>query len=188
MPVWLGKTNLVGDGQADLKLHGGPDKAVLAYVAEHYSFWRKELRLDLQYGAFGENFTISGLTENEVCIGDVYAVGEAVVQVSQPRQPCSKLARRWKMDDLVQRVHTSGRTGWYFRVLKEGYVEGELPITLLERPFPKWTVFRAYEVRFGPKTMIESVISLAECASLSSRWRDALLYKRQNNKNEERKL
>lgn len=177
-PVWLGKTNLAGDGQANRKVHGGPDKAALAYVAEHYPFWREELNLDLQYGAFGENFTVSGLTENEVCIGDIYAVGdEAVVQISQPHQSCSKLSRKFKVDDLVGRVHISGRTGWYFRVLKEGYVERGSAITLLERPCPERTVLSAYRVRFDAKTGIETAVSFGECASSSSRPRDGALSK-----------
>jgi len=93
-PVWLGRTNLVGDGQADLKHHGGPEKAVHVYAAAHYPAWQRELqRADLTYGAFGENFTVEGQTEETVCIGDTYRVGDAVVQVSQPRQPCWKPAR-----------------------------------------------------------------------------------------------
>ena len=85
-PRWLGRTNLAGDGQADLVNHGGPDKAVLSYAASHYPAWREQLeKPDLPYGAFGENFTIEGLAEETVCIGDRYALGQAIVEVSQPR-------------------------------------------------------------------------------------------------------
>src|SRR5690606_18685860 len=93
-PVWLGRTNLEGDGQADLVHHGGPDKAVLAYSADHYAAWREVLNNPaLPFGAFGENFTIEGLKEADVCIGDTWKVGdEATIQLSQPRQPCWKLA------------------------------------------------------------------------------------------------
>ncbi|RMD61489.1 MOSC domain-containing protein [Candidatus Parcubacteria bacterium] len=146
-PVWLGLTNLAGDGQADRENHGGPDKAVLAYAAAHYPLWRSELgRPDLPFGAFAENFTIEGLTEASVCIGDVYAIGDVRVQVSQPRQPCWKIARRWRIKDLTARVRETGRTGWYLRVLAEGYVEPGLPVTLIERPYPQWTVARATEI------------------------------------------
>jgi len=179
-PVWLGKINLSGDGQADLEVHGGPDKAVLAYAACHYPFWSKELGLDISHGAFGENFTIDGLDETKICIGDTYAVGEALVQITQPRQPCWKLSHRLGIKDLVERVHTSGRTGWYFRVLKEGYVEKGLPITLIERPFPEWTISSAYEVRFSLKAGLESILSLANCPLLSQRWRTGLLNKSQS--------
>ena len=93
--IWLGSTNLVGDGQADLENHGGVDKAVLAYAIEHYPIWRESLQLpELAYGAFGENLAIAEQNESSVCIGDIYDLGDAQLQVSQPRQPCWKLSRR----------------------------------------------------------------------------------------------
>src|SRR5439155_2561092 len=96
-PVHLGRTNLAGDGQANLRVHGGPDKAVLGYAASHYPLWRQELqKADLPYGAFAENFTITVLDESRVCLGDVYAIGNARVEVSQPRQPCANITHRWK--------------------------------------------------------------------------------------------
>ncbi len=176
-PVWLARTNLAGDGQADLNLHGGLDKAVLAYAGSHYPVWREELRLNIQHGAFGENFTIDGLTEKDVCIGDIYTIGDAVIQVSQPRQPCWKLSRRFKLRDMTARVHASGRGGWYFRVIEEGYVEHGLPVVLREKPFPEWTVARAYEIRFNTGNNLDSAISLGKCTSLSRRWQTAILAK-----------
>ncbi|MBZ0281898.1 MAG: MOSC domain-containing protein [Anaerolineae bacterium] len=139
--IWLGETHLAGDGQADLSVHGGPDKAVLAYSADHYPFWQTRLP-DIQYGAFGENFTIAGLTEDTVCINDVYAIGEARVQVSQPRQPCWKLARKLQSRDLPAHVIETGFSGWYFRVLMEGHVEAGQPIELVERSLSDWTITR----------------------------------------------
>ncbi len=175
-PVWLGRTNLAGDGQADREHHGGPDKAVLAYAAAHYPLWRAELnRPELPYGAFAENFTIDGLTEETVCIGDVYAIGEARVQVSQPRQPCWKIARRWRIKDLTVRVRETGRTGWYLRVLQEGYVEPGLDVVLIERPFPQWTVARATEVMLHRREDRQAAAELAECPLLASDWRRVLL-------------
>jgi MOSC domain-containing protein YiiM len=142
-PQWLAQTNLAGDGQADLVNHGGPDKAVLAYAAAHYPRWRERLqRPDFPYGAFGENFTVDGLTEDTVCIGDIYRLGGALVQVSQPRQPCWKLARRWRIKTLAALVEQNGWTGWYLRVLEEGEVEAGQPMALLERLHPAWTVTR----------------------------------------------
>lgn len=174
-PVWLGRTNLAGDGQADRENHGGPDKAVLAYSADHYPLWRAELnRPDLPYGAFGENFTIAGLSEETVCIGDVYAIGEVRVQVSQPRQPCWKIARRWRIKDLTARVRETGRTGWYLRVLEEGYVEAGLPVALLERPFPRWTVAHATEIMHHRRENPEAAAELAACPFLSAVWRETL--------------
>lgn len=111
-PVFVGRTNLAGDGQADLKNHGGVDKAVLAYSADHYPKWRPELGLpDMPCGAFGENLTIAGLNERLVCIGDTFQIGRVTFGVSQPRQPCWKLGRRWRMHELVRLVIGNGRTG-----------------------------------------------------------------------------
>ncbi len=175
-PVWLGRTNLAGDAQADLQNHGGPDKAVLAYAAAHYADWRAELgRPELPYGAFAENFTVDGLDERTVCIGDVYAIGEAQVQVSQPRQPCWKISRRWGMEELTARVVATGRTGWYLRVLVEGYVEPGMPVILLHRPFPQWTVARATEVMRHRRERPDAARELAACPLLSARWRETLL-------------
>jgi len=116
--VFVATMNLAGDGQADLKNHGGADKAVLAYSADHYPQWRDELRIpEMPHGAFGENLTISGLSEKSVCIGDIFRIGKVTFQVSQPRQPCWKLARRWRMHELVRFVVHNGRSGWYLRVL-----------------------------------------------------------------------
>jgi MOSC domain-containing protein YiiM len=175
-PIWLGRTNLVGDAQADLKNHGGPDKAVLVYAAAHYADWRKELGwADFPYGAFAENFTVDGLDEWTVCIGDTYAIGEAFVQVSQPRQPCWKISRRWGREDLMARVVATGRTGWYLRVLTEGYVEPGMPMPLLHRPFPQWTIARATEVMRSRRERPDEARELAACPLLSAHWRETLL-------------
>jgi MOSC domain-containing protein YiiM len=174
-PVWLNSTHLEGDGQADLKNHGGVDKAVLAYSAEHYTFWKTHLNLpDLHPGAFGENFTILGQTETEVCVGDIYTIGEAIVQVSQPRQPCWKLARRWRIEDLPQQVLANGRTGWYFRVLQEGHISPGQIVELRERPYPEWSIARAHQVMHHHLNDKVAARALADCALLSETWRDKL--------------
>jgi MOSC domain-containing protein YiiM len=123
-PVWLGEVNLEGDKQADLRVHGGPNRAALCYSADHYPRWLAELPSSgLVPGMFGENFTIEGLEEATVCMGDIYAIGDARVQVSQLRGPCFKLARRVGRRDMVERVLETGRSGWYVRVLAPGFVE-----------------------------------------------------------------
>jgi MOSC domain-containing protein YiiM len=171
-PVWLGRTNLGGDGQANTKVHGGPDKAVLGYAASHYPAWRSELNLaDLPYGAFAENFTFSLLDERNVCLGDVYAIGAAQVEVSQPRQPCSNISRRWKIHDLTQRVEATGRHGWYMRVLTEGEVVAGAPVVLLERPSPDWPVARATSAMRGRSGDRAEADRLLEVPSLSAAWR-----------------
>ena len=136
----LSSVNLAGDGQADLAVHGGPDKAVCVYSMDHYPFWRRELESRMRSGWFGENFSIEGQTETQVAIGDTYEIGTAVVQISQPRSPCWKLGRRWKRPDMPKLVVQSGRTGWYLRVIETGHVESGDLLTLVERPYPHLTV------------------------------------------------
>jgi len=122
-PVALRGVNLDGDRQADLRVHGGPYKAVYLYPAEHYPYWTNELSMDLAWGAFGENLTSEGLLEQEVCIGDRFRFGSAILQVTQPRMPCFKLALRFDRSDMVKRFWMSGRSGIYFSILSEGSVE-----------------------------------------------------------------
>lgn len=120
----LRRLNLDGDRQADLSVHGGPNKAVYGYPSEHYPFWRKEFpEMDLPYGMFGENFTTEGLNEDNTNVGDRFRVGEAVVMVTQPRSPCFKLAAKFERDDILKRFLQSGRSGFYFAVVEEGMVE-----------------------------------------------------------------
>lgn len=174
-PLWLGPLGLFGDAQADRQHHGGPDRAVLAYSADHYPLWHQELgRTDFRAGAFGENFTIAGLDETTVCLGDVYAVGDARVQVSQPRVPCYKIARRWSMPDLTARVERTGRTGWYLRVLDEASIEAGLPVTLLERPNPTWPVTRVAQVFRRRAHPSPETAELATLSHLAADWRSAL--------------
>lgn len=119
--VAVRRHNLDGDRQSDLTVHGGPHKAVYAYPSEHYRYWHEELpEMDLPYGVFGENLTTSGLTESNVCIGDEFRFGSAVLGVTQPRMPCYKLGIRFELSDMVKRFWQSGRSGIYFSVIEEG--------------------------------------------------------------------
>ena len=121
--VWMRELNLEGDRQADLSVHGGRDKAVYAYPAEHYPYWKKELpEMDFPWGAFGENLTTSGLLESAVFIGDRFTIGTAEVVVTQPRLPCFKLNLKFDRDDMVKRFLASHFSGFYLRVLREGEV------------------------------------------------------------------
>jgi MOSC domain-containing protein YiiM len=132
--VQLRTLNLDGDRQADLSVHGGPHKAVYAYPSEHYAFWRKELPgMDLPWGIFGENFTTTGLTEEELHIGDRFQIGSAIAMVRQPRMPCYKLAAKFHRDDILERFLLSGRSGFYFSVEQEGEVAGGDSFELLSR-------------------------------------------------------
>lgn len=144
-PVRVEASGLQGDEQGDLLVHGGPDKAVHCYPWAHYPSWRDELPdcpLFERPGAFGENFSIDGLTENEICIGDRWQVGTAVFVISQGRQPCWKLNDRFGISNMARRVQESLRAGWYLRVLDPGVVQAGDAMVLLERPCRDWTIAR----------------------------------------------
>ncbi|WP_216831289.1 MOSC domain-containing protein [Alkalihalobacterium elongatum] len=172
--VFIGKLNVEGDGQADLKNHGGKDKAVCVYPYEHYEYWQESLNRELTNGAFGENLTVSGMLEKDVCIGDTYKVGDVVVQVSQPRQPCFKLAKRNEVDDLVVRVQDTGFTGYYFRVLEEGFVEEDDTIELIERHPNQVSIEFANTIMFKEKDNLEGIMAILAVEELSESWRDTL--------------
>jgi MOSC domain-containing protein YiiM len=120
-PVWVRTLNIDGDAQSDLRVHGGPEKAVYAYPSEHYDYWRRELDIDsLPWGAFGENLTTAGITESGISIGDRIRIGSVELTVTQPRRPCFKLGIRFDRDDMIKRFMSSGRSGFYLAVVHEG--------------------------------------------------------------------
>jgi MOSC domain-containing protein YiiM len=168
--VRVRRLNLEGDAQVDRRYHGGRDMAVLAYSADHYPLWRSELSWsDLPLGAFGENLSVSGATEDTVCIGDIWAAGSAVLQVASPRKPCRKISVYWGRSDLLRRAQQSGRIGWYLRVLAEGSLEAGDAVSLLERPHPEWSVRRAFSTALARRR--GEAFALSEVAALSDRWR-----------------
>jgi MOSC domain-containing protein YiiM len=179
--VALGEVNLAGDEQADRRHHGGPDKAVCCYSAEHYPDWRALLFLDLLPGAFGENFTTEGLTEERVCIGDTFTAGSALVQISQPRQPCANISRRWGRPDLPRRMEQNGRTGFYLRVLQTGEVSAGDALTLVERPHPGWTLLRANAAIYAADADPAERAALGALGALSAEWK-RMLGRRPKNK------
>jgi len=170
-PVRVGRLNLEGDGQAGLVNHGGVDKAVLAYAAGHYPAWRDDLGIDLPPGAFGENLTVDGVDERDVCVGDVWRVGDVVMEVSQPRQPCWKLARRWRLKELPARVVETGRSGWYLRVRAEGTVEAGRPVVLEARPHPRWTIRAVQRAFYEGADDWDANLALARVEELAEAWR-----------------
>lgn len=153
--VHVGLEGLESDEQADRTVHGGPEKALHHYPHDHYEGWRQELDGEVaracleQRGAFGENISTTGWTETSVCLGDVIAIGSTVrIQVSHGRQPCTKLNARFDCDDMVRRVLTSGRTGWYYRVLEVGSIDVGDEMRLIERPAPTWSLARVFRALF----------------------------------------
>ena len=171
--VRVSKLNAEGDQQSDLTVHGGIDKAVYAYPSEHYSFWRRELPgMDLAWGVFGENFTIEGLVEEEVHIGDRFQVGSAEFVVTQPRMPCYKLGIRFNRPDIVKRFLQSGRSGFYFAVQKEGEVAAGDSIELLKRDEHGITVADIVNLYRRDATNQDLLRRVSELPSLPNSWRD----------------
>ena len=175
-PRWLYTTHLDGNAQADTKNHGTLTQAVLLYAAAHYPVWQKELgEQAMGAGGFGENFTVTGLTEATACIGDIYALGDARIQVTGPRYPCTKIEKRWCMAGLTARVAETGRTGWYCRVLHEGMVEPGMALTLVERPYPQWTVALVNDFAHGRNGDRELAQTLAACPLLEEFWQELVV-------------
>ena len=171
--VRVARLNVNGDQQSDLTVHGGPEKAVYAYPSEHYPFWRSELpNMDLTWGVFGENFTTDGLDEDTLHIGDRVRVGSAELVVTQPRMPCFKLGIRFNRSDMVKRFLQSGRTGFYFAVLKEGEVAAGDSIELLERDQHNIPVTDVVNLYRGDASNQELLRRVSELPSLPNSWRE----------------
>ena len=171
--VRVERLNVQGDQQSDLTVHGGADKAVYAYPAEHYAFWREEFPdMDLPWGAFGENFTTEGLIEETVHIGDQLRVGSAELTVTQPRMPCFKLGIRFGRADMVKRFLRSGRTGFYFAVTREGDVAAGDPITVLARHALAMTVAEIVSLYTADAANQDRLRQASELSALPEAWRD----------------
>ena len=171
-PVHVHNLGLQGDQQADLTVHGGPDKAVYGYAAEHYLRWLEDFpehRDLLVNGAFGENLTIAGLSEGDICAGDVHAVGTARLQVCQPRQPCYKFALRFDDRRMPSAMVRSGRSGWYYRVLAEGDIQAGDSMRLIERPHPKLRFDRLVQIVYGAAADEHELLELARADGVA-RW------------------
>lgn len=180
-PVVVGKLNLQGDGQADLSVHGGPDKAVYLYSWDNILLWKKALqRDDLGPGSFGENLTVEGLGENEVAIGDEFAIGTARFLVTQPRLPCFKLALALEIPSIIETFLESGRTGCYLRVLQEGVIQaGDQICPLPSREPARVTIaefVELYRIKRPTQGQIRKILSLA---ALPEDWKTRLNLKAQ---------
>lgn len=173
--VHVNRLHVEGDEQASKKYHGGEHRPVLMYAASHYDLWKAELSADLPFGSFAENFTVEGLDENSVCLGDIFRVGDTLtVQVSQPRQPCNQIYMALGIEGLVKRIKATHRSGWYLRVLQEGDAEAGMAIQHLENPYPQWTIARVHTVMSNRKKEKEAAAELAEITALEPTWRRKL--------------
>ncbi|MCX7569340.1 MOSC domain-containing protein [Tumebacillus sp. DT12] len=170
-PVYLAKTNLEGDGQADLIHHGGENKAVMVYSYDHYPYWAEQIGREMPISAFGENLTVRGMLEHEVCIGDVYRLGEAVVQVCQPRVPCFKVEVRLGDPTVLPKVARTGYTGFYLRVLEEGMIGEDRRFERLERAEEGVSVAMINRSLYHEYTNLELLEEVLSAKALASEWR-----------------
>lgn len=174
-PWRIGVTGLAGDAQADLAHHGGPEKALHHYPFEHYAVWAQDIGdnpLLRAPGAFGENLSTSGWTEVDVCVGDIVRFGSALLQVSQGRQPCWKLNRRFARKDMSLRVQSSGRTGWYYRVLETGEAQAGDMLQRIDRPCPDWPLARLTRLLYRDGKDAGGLAGMAALPQLAQNWRD----------------
>jgi len=169
------------DEQGDPSRHGGIEKAIHHYPFDHYRAWRSELGDDVPLlhgpGAFGENISSTGMTEESCCVGDIYRVGTCILQISQARQPCWKLNVRFNRSNMARRVQETGRTGWYYRVLEPGVIGAGDTIELMERQFPQWTLARLLSVFYDRHRWLDrrELEEIAALEPLSQSWRKVAL-------------
>lgn len=163
-PVWVHKLGMVGDGQADLTVHGGPFQALYAYPVEHYAHWENELGVEsFPPGTFGENLTLEGLLETNVCIGDEFRIGTLVVQVTSPRIPCFKFGDKVSKPDILKPFLQSGYSGFYLRIIDEGTVSAGAEIEVLSRDSRRVTVrtlLGQFRLGEGTRKEIERVLEI----------------------------
>jgi len=172
-PVKVGFTGVQGDEQADLKVHGGPDKAVYGYGAAHYAAWQAEFPQNAALfvpGGVGENLAIAGLDESMMCVGDVHAIGTVLLQACQPRQPCHKLALRFDNNQLPKAMVRNGRSGWYYRVLQEGVITPGDRVTLHDRPNPDFPFSRLVALVNHGDFRAGELEQMAKMAGLAVNW------------------
>lgn len=174
--VEVGTLGLADDQQADRRHHGGPDKALLMYSADHFDLWRHEYALaDLAPGGFGENLTVAGFAEADVCLGDRLRVGTALLEVSQPRQPCSNINRRWGRKGITEAVVANGWGGWYLRVLEPGTLGGGADeVRLAERAHPGLTVSLATDALYRRCDDPAVFAALLDCPALPESFKRGL--------------
>ncbi|MCF8720537.1 MOSC domain-containing protein [Nitrospina gracilis] len=174
-PVFLDYMGLEGDGSADLVHHRGLDKAICLLSHEHLIYWRKEIGQDVPPGFFGENFTIEGLPETKIHIGDVFRIGEAEVQCSQPRQPCHNISKRFDDKTMADRVIDTGYTGYYLRVLKQGWVQAGDHLAPLHEDAERLTVDECNRVMFYDRNNLEAMRRVLAHPLLSESWKKSLM-------------
>lgn len=187
--VWVTQTGILGDDGIDEK-EKIRDKALFAYPSHHYEYWIEKLNpLPISIGQMGENLVVSGTNEYEVFIGDTFKVGEAIIQVSQPRLPCWRVAYHVGDRQFAEKIKKSGRVGWHFRVLKEGFIKEKAQCELIDRPYPQWSVARCFELLYIDITDLNEIDELTKCHLLTDRWRSLMIERLNGRKiNDEKRM
>jgi MOSC domain-containing protein YiiM len=171
--IAVNEFNLVGDAQADLRVHGGSSKAVYAYPSEHYDFWRLELpEINFEYGNFGENLTTTNLSETTVCIGDRFRIGSAEFVVTEPRFPCFKLGLRFCRKDIIRRFQKSGRCGFYLAVEKTGELEIGDEVEVILRDARQFSIAEAFAFSENKFVDLDKLRSVLEIEALPKKWKN----------------
>lgn len=167
------KLGFVGDSVADIKNHGGEQKAIFANSYQNYEKWEIFLGFkNLPFGAMGENLTIDGLNEDNVCIGDIHQIGSLIIQVSQPRKPCFKISKRWLNKNMTSEIFQTGRTGWYYRVLKNGSCKAGDDVKVLQKDIVGMSVMQLNQLFYAPDENLHLMSKLNELNSLAGNWKD----------------
>jgi len=177
MPAWLGHEGLSGDAQADRRVHGGPDKALHQYPLAHYARLAAafpEARDLLVPGSIGENLSVPGWDEENICIGDTFRLGDTVIQVSQPRNPCWKIDHRYGIEGMAKLIDDEGITGWYFRVIEEGSIEPNCPFELMERKASEVSISKLLTLWHEHRPDPMALEALAATPGLAENWRKKL--------------
>ena len=172
--AFLSKDGFRGDGVADLRFHGGPDRAVCVYPHEHYALWEQEFQTTLPSSTFGENITVTDMLERDVFIGDTYQLGEAIIQVTQARIPCSTISKRLGIPGILPRIVATGYTGYLCRVLQEGIVRKDSQIKLLERHPNQVSVLFSNKIYFHRRKDTEALEKILAVPELAEVWREQL--------------
>lgn len=173
--VELKKEGFIGDDVANHKFHGGVDRAVCLYPFEHYSYWENMFNKKLNPPAFGENITATGMLEEQVCIGDIYKIGDTVIQVTQGRVPCATISKYNEEKQFLKKVVDTSLTGYFFRVLEEGTIKLDSEIELVERDPKEISVFFATKVLFHQKKDKASIEKILKVEALAEDWRQRFL-------------
>jgi len=168
-PIFLDYLGFEGDGVGDTRIHGGEDKAVCAYCVDHFPYWTDKLQREILPGSFGENLSLSGMLETEINIGDVFEMGVAQVQVTQPRQPCHKLNKVFKEQSMACSVKTTGYSGYYFRVLRSGLVDPDAIVKRIQTG--SFSIEKANALLRKGGSNVEQMQELISLPSLSDDWR-----------------